>query len=48
MGEPLRIGRALLIKPKVALVRVMFYDRNSGLIGSARGPLDQTVKYSKP
>lgn len=37
MSENLRIGRALVLTPETKMIRVMFYDRNSGLIGSVRG-----------
>jgi hypothetical protein len=38
IGQEIRIGRAIELKPDAKMIRVMFYDRNSGLIGSARGP----------
>ena len=39
MQEDLRISRGMEMMPEAKMIRVMIYDRNSGLVGSARGPV---------
>ena len=39
MQEDLQISRGMELMPGAKTIRVMFYDRNSGLVGSARGPV---------
>lgn len=40
LAQDIQFGRSVELQPETRMIRVMFYDRSSGLIGSARGSVN--------
>ena len=40
LAQDIQFGRSVELQPETRMIRVMFYDRSSGLIGAARGSVN--------